>query len=207
MKGGKFITLEGIEGVGKSTHVEYIATEFRQHGHTPLLTREPGGTRTGEAIREILLHGKDLDISPRTELILMFAARAQHLQEVILPALADGVTVICDRFTDASYAYQGGGRGISDEEIALLEKYVQQGLAPDLTLLFDASVETGQQRAGQRSAADRFESEAVGFFKRVRQTYLQRAEAEPERIRVIDAEQTIEQVENQISRILTEVMW
>jgi dTMP kinase len=204
MSSARFITLEGIEGVGKSTHVDFIANVCIEHGHKTLVTREPGGTRAGEAIREILLHGKDLDIAPVTELMLMFSARAQHLQEVILPALSNGMTIICDRFTDATYAYQGGGRGIDVEQIRTLEKYVQNGLVPDLTLLFDASVETGQRRAKKRGAADRFESEKVEFFKRVRQSYLQRAAEEPERFRLIDAEQGIAEVQQQIRAVLAE---
>lgn len=204
MTSARFITLEGIEGVGKSTHVEFIANVCIEHGHNTIVTREPGGTRTGEAIREILLHGKDLDIAPVTELMLMFSARAQHIEEVILPALSNGMTVICDRFTDATYAYQGGGRGIDAGKIRVLENYVQNGLTPDLTLLFDASVETGQRRAQKRSAADRFESEKIEFFKRVRQSYLQRAAEEPGRFRLIDAEQGIVEVQQQIRAVLAE---
>jgi len=206
MSGGLFITLEGIEGVGKSTHAAYIDNYFRQLGQKTLVTREPGGTRTGESIREILLHGKDLDITPHTELLLMFAARAQHLHELIRPALAEGNIVICDRFTDASYAYQGGGRGIDLNEIRSLEKLVQKGLKPDLTLLFDAAVETGLKRAARRSEADRFESEAISFFEHVRQAYLQRAHQEPESIRIINAEQPLDMVEQQINNVLAEVM-
>ena len=202
MNRGKFITLEGIEGVGKTTQLQFIATYFSKKGHQTLITREPGGTRTGESIRDILLHRGDLQIDPVTELLLMFAARAQHLQEVVLPALSRGVIVVCDRFTDATYAYQGGGRGIAQEQIRILEEYVQKGLIPDLTLLFDASVETGRQRANRRSEADRFEAEASGFFNRIRQAYLDRASDEPGRIKVINAEQDITAVEYEITRIL-----
>lgn len=202
MKSGRFITLEGIEGVGKSSRLPFIADWIRNRGEQVVVTREPGGTRTGEAIREVLLHGKDLQIVPTTELLLMFGARAQHLQEVIRPALARGIHVVCDRFTDASYAYQGGGRGVPMDEIARLEQWVQRGLQPDMTLLFDASVLTGLSRANRRGEPDRFESETVGFFERARQTYLARAGAEPKRFRLIDAEPGPAEVERQIVTIL-----
>jgi len=202
MNRGKLITLEGIEGVGKSTHLGFISNHLQQMGHPVLVTREPGGSRAGESIREILLHGKDIKIGALTELLLIFAARAQHLQEVVRPALAAGSFVVCDRFTDASYAYQGGGRGLAMADIKQLETLVQQGLQPDLTLLFDASVQTGLARANRRGEADRFETETVNFFERVRQVYLDRARDEPARFRVIDAEQTIAAVEQQLRRIL-----
>ena len=202
MSQGRFITLEGIEGVGKSTHLACIADWLQRQGHQTLITREPGGTKTGEAIREVLLHGKDLQIDAATELLLMFAARAQHLQQLVRPALANGVYVICDRFTDATYAYQGGGRALPVEDIRLLEQFVQRGLQPDLTLLFDASVGTGLARANRRGEADRFEAETVGFFERVRQTYLDRARAEPDRFRLIDAEGPVEDVERQLVHVL-----
>jgi dTMP kinase len=206
MKRGKFITLEGIEGVGKTTHLEFIAGYLRNKGYQTLVSREPGGTRLGESIREILLHGGHLKIDPVTELLLVFSARSQHLKEVVLPALSRGVAVICDRFTDATYAYQGGGRGIAENDIRVLEQYVQKGLVPDLTLLFDAAVETGRRRAGKRGGADRFESEAAGFFERVRQAYLDRAKREPERIRVIDAERDISSIEKEIGSIVETVL-
>lgn len=202
MSRGRFITLEGIEGVGKSTHLARIADWLQRQGHETLITREPGGTKTGEAIREVLLHGKDMQIDATTELLLMFAARAQHLQQLVRPALANGVYVICDRFTDATYAYQGGGRALPVEHIRLLEQFVQRGLQPDLTLLFDASVRTGLARANRRGEADRFEAETVGFFERVRQTYLDRARAEPDRFRLIDAEGPVEDVERQLVHVL-----
>ena len=202
MKTGKFITLEGIEGVGKTTHLGFIAARLKAMGHPVLVTREPGGTSAGESIREILLHGKDIKIDPMTELLLIFAARAQHLQEVVRPALAAGTIVLCDRFTDASYAYQGGGRGMADTDIWILEKLVQQELQPDLTFLFDASVQTGLARANKRSEADRFETETVGFFDRVRQTYLDRAHKEPGRFKIINGEQTLTAIEQDINRIL-----
>lgn len=206
MRPGRFITLEGIEGVGKSTQLQFIANWIKGRGEEVVITREPGGTRTGEAIRDVLLHGKDLQIDSGTELLLMFAARAQHLQQVIRPALAQGIHVLCDRFTDASYAYQGGGRGVPVEDIRELEVWVQRGLQPDLTLLFDASVRTGLARANRRGDPDRFEAETVGFFERARQTYLARAAAEPARFRVIDAEPEPEEVKKQIESIL-ELWW
>lgn len=206
MIAGKFITLEGIEGVGKTTHLGFIADRLKAMGHPVLVTREPGGTRTGERIREILLHGKDIQIGPMTELLLIFAARAQHLQEVVCPALAAGTYVLCDRFTDASYAYQGGGRGIADTDISILEKLVQQELKPDLTFLLDASVQTGLARASKRGEADRFETETVSFFERVRKTYLDRAHKEPGRFKIINAEQAIPGIEQDINRILETVL-
>ena len=202
MNRGKLITLEGIEGVGKTTHIGYITSLLKQKGHRVVVTREPGGTRAGESIREILLHGKDIKIDPVTELLLIFAARAQHLQEVVRPALSAGSYVLCDRFTDATYAYQGGGRGLDEVDIRLLENLVQQGLQADLSLLFDASVQTGLARANKRGGADRFETETVNFFERVRQVYLDRAQHDPDRFRVIDAEQSIVNVEQQLHSIL-----
>jgi dTMP kinase len=202
MNRGKLITLEGIEGVGKTTHIGYISSLLKQKGHRVVVTREPGGTRAGESIREILLHGKDIKIDPVTELLLIFAARAQHLQEVVRPALSAGSYVLCDRFTDATYAYQGGGRGLDEVDIRLLENLVQQGLQADLSLLFDASVQTGLARANKRGEADRFETETVNFFERVRQVYLDRAQHDPDRFRVIDAEQSIVNVEQQLHSIL-----
>lgn len=182
-----FITLEGIEGAGKSTHGEYITRVLLEHGHKVCFTREPGGTGTGEAIREILLHSRDMHIGDLTELTLIFAARAQHLQEVIRPALEGDTIVVCDRFTDATYAYQGGGRGIPPEQIRVLEQLIQKGLSPDLTLLFDVGVEVGLARAKHRSDADRFEAETTAFFQRVRNAYLEVARSDPERVMLIDA--------------------
>ena len=201
MKKGLFITLEGIEGVGKSTHAVFITELLQNNGHEVTLTREPGGTGTGEAIREILLHHKVENIADVTELLLIFSARAQHLDEVIRPALAKNTSIVCDRFTDATYAYQGGGRGIGKDKVRLLEDWVQEGLKPDLTLLFDAPVATGLSRAKKRSAADRFESETIAFFEQVRSTYLDIARAEPERVYVIDAAQSLQQVQADISEL------
>jgi dTMP kinase len=199
---GLFITLEGIEGVGKSTHAGFIADLLTRNGRTVRFTREPGGTMTGESVREILLHGHEAKINSITELLLIFSARAQHLDEIIKPALRNGETVICDRFTDATYAYQGGGRGIQQTIIQTLETIVQHGLKPDLTLLFDTDAGTGLARAGRRSKADRFETEAPEFFEKVRACYLEIAAAEPERVAVIDATPGIEQVQLQITGLL-----
>ena len=201
MKKGLFITLEGIEGVGKSTHAVFITELLQNNGHEVTLTREPGGTGTGEAIREILLHHKVENIADVTELLLIFSARAQHLDEVIRPALAKNTSIVCDRFTDATYAYQGGGRGLGKDKVRLLEDWVQEGLKPDLTLLFDAPVATGLSRAKKRSTADRFESETIAFFEQVRSTYLDIARAEPERVYVIDAAQSLQQVQADISEL------
>ncbi len=206
MKRGLFITLEGGEGAGKSTNLGFIEIWLRQAGKNPLMTREPGGTRAGEEIRNILLHSRDLSLTAEAEMLLMFAARAEHLDQVVRPALAQGRIVVCDRFTDATYAYQGGGRGLPAERIAVVEQWVQGDLRPDLTLLLDLPVETGLQRANRRSAPDRFERENIDFFERVRKTYLERARTEAKRIRVIDASKTPADVEQQIGRILDEVV-
>lgn len=199
---GFFITLEGIEGAGKTTHATYIADLLQQHGRQVVVTREPGSTAFGEQVRAILLQHNALNINAMSELLLMFAARAQHLSEVIHPALAQGKTIICDRFTDSSYAYQGGGRKISFEHIGTLSNIVHPDLKPDLTLLFDLSVATGLTRAKAATEADRFESETIGFFDAVRDAYLKIAAAEPERIRVIDAEQDIETIQFEIKRLM-----
>lgn len=197
-----FITLEGGEGTGKSTQIEEVAAWFRERGHQVVVTREPGGTRAGEAIRRILLDREHIAINPETELLLMFSARAQHIAEVIRPALAAGQVVLCDRFTDASYAYQGGGRGIARQQIVQLESWVQDDLRPDLTLLLDAPVDVGMARAGERGVADRFEAETEAFFHAVREAYLELARHDPERIRVIDANQPVADVTAAIVRLL-----
>ena len=202
MSGGLFLTLEGIEGVGKTTHARFIKELLEQNGHHCELTREPGGTQTGESIRDILLHSSKQHISDLAELLLMFSARAQHLDEVIIPAMQAGKIVICDRFTDATYAYQGGGREMDRRQIQILEALVQRGLKPDLTLLFDTPVEVGLARAGGRSEADRFESETVSFFERVRAEYLQLAGEEPDRVHVIDADRPLDKVQQDVRRIL-----
>jgi dTMP kinase len=169
-----------------------------------VVTREPGGTELGERVRDILLHSKKLHITPESEMLLMFAARSEHITKVIRPALTAGKVVLCDRFTDATYAYQGGGRGVAPERIAAIENWVQGDLRPDLTLLFDIPVEAGRERAGQRGEPDRFERENNDFFTHVRQAYLDRAAREPARMRVIDASRTLEQVERQIAAVLQE---
>jgi dTMP kinase len=188
---GKFITIEGGEGVGKSTQIASLRDLLVARGLAVVVTREPGGTRRAERIRELLLETSDEAMPPVCELLLMFAARSTHIENVIRPALQRGIWVICDRFTDATYAYQGGGRGMNLDQIESLERWVQQDLRPDLTLLLDAPVEIGAQRAAarneQRGITDRFEHEQRGFFERVRAAYLKRAAADPHRFAVIDA--------------------
>lgn len=196
---GKFITLEGVDGAGKSTHLAFVADWMRQQGCEVIVTREPGGTPLGETLRELLLH-RDMDAD--TELLLMFAARQQHLAELILPALASGAWVVSDRFTDASYAYQCGGRGIAEARITALETWVQRGFRPDLTLLFDVPPEVAEARRSAARAADRFEREADSFFSKVRRAYLERAQAEPGRMRVLDARQSIAALQAEIGQHL-----
>jgi dTMP kinase len=193
-----FITVEGIEGAGKTTCLNLIEQRVRQRGHALLVTREPGGTTLGEDLRTLLLGHRHEGMTDDTELLLMFAARAEHLQARILPALSAGSWVLCDRFTDATYAYQGYGRGIDLGRIAILEQWVQGERRPDLTLLMDLPVEIGLERAGKRSTPDRFESEAFAFFERVRNGYLSLANAQPDRFRVIDAAQSLQQVSDQV---------
>ena len=203
---GLFITLEGPEGAGKSTNREYLAERLREQGVDVVLTREPGGTPLAERIRELLLDPSDEPMAADTELLLVFAARAQHLQQVIRPALVKGCVVLCDRFTDATYAYQGGGRGLSIERIAQLEQFVQGELRPDLTLIFDLPVEVGLARAAARGRLDRFEQEGRGFFEAVRQAYLQRAAQAPQRYRVLDAGQTLALVQADIDALLPSLL-
>ena len=206
MKKGLFITLEGIEGAGKSTAVDFIEDFLTKEGHDVIKTREPGGTVIGEQIREILLKNENDTLTYDTELLLVFSARAQHIQEVILPALSSGKTILCDRFTDASYAYQGGGRGIDTSRISLLEKWVQGDLRPNLTLLFDLDVSIGMQRTKKRSDADRFEREEIIFFEKIRNTYLERAKKEPQRFRIINSASSLESVKEQIITILKDFL-
>jgi len=206
MTTARFITLEGGEGAGKSTMLAFIEKWLADHGHRVLVTREPGGTELGERVRELLLHRHELDISADAETLLMFAARAEHLARVIRPALGAGKTVLCDRFTDATYAYQGGGRGVEAKRIGQLEQWVQADLRPDLTLLLDLPVALGLERAGNRSAPDRFEREQQSFFERVRACYLERAAREPERIRVIDASHPPDEVQKRLALVLQETM-
>lgn len=202
---GRLITFEGGEGAGKTTNIDFVASWLRARGADVLVTREPGGTPLGERIRELLL---DPDTRPagKTELLMMFAARAQHLDEKILPALDRGGWVLSDRFTDATWAYQGGGRGVDPEHIRMLETLVQGSLRPDLTFLLDLPVEQGMARARQRGALDRFEQEDLAFFERIRRSYLARAAAEPDRIRVIDCACALPQVQAQLVREL-EAAW
>ena len=200
---GLFITLEGIEGAGKSTHMDYIAYLLKKSGKKLVLTREPGGTRVGENLRTLLLAGNTgVKVSDNTELLLMFAGRQQHLDEVIRPALKAGKTVLCDRFTDSTYAYQGGGRKIKYGLINQLVKIVHPDLKPDLTLLFDLPVELGLARANVRGELDSFESETVNFFRRVRKAYLKIAKADPERVKIINSKPDIYTVQKQIKKIL-----
>jgi dTMP kinase len=203
---GLFITLEGPEGAGKSTNREYLAERLRKHGVDVVLTREPGGTPLAERIRALLLDPTAEPMATDTELLLVFAARAQHLAQVIRPALARGAVVLCDRFTDATYAYQGGGRGVSESRIAQLESFVQGDLRPDLTLVFDLPVEVGLARAAARGRLDRFEQEGRAFFEAVRQTYLHRAAREPVRYRVVDAAQPLDQVQRSLDSLLPQLL-
>ncbi len=199
---GRFITVEGGEGAGKSSNLAYIRQLLEEAGKPVLFTREPGGTPLGEEIRELLLGHRDGGMAADTELLLMFAARAEHLARKIVPALAAGDWVLCDRFTDATYAYQGAGRGIDMARIRTLEQFVQGDLRPDLTLLLDLPVEIGLRRAGARSAPDRFEAERTGFFEAVRNGYLAIARAEPERVKVVDASPSLPEVQAQIREVI-----
>jgi len=191
---GRFITVEGIEGAGKSTQMAVIGKFLGQQGIRVVVTREPGGTPLSEAVRDLLLDPDNRGMSANTELLLVFAARAEHLHKVIRPALESGDWVLSDRFTDATFAYQGGGRGIAAARIAVLEEWVQDDLRPDLTLLLDVPVEAGMARIAGRGQPDRFEREDRDFFQRIRASYLQRAAAEPRRFRRIDAGAPVEQV-------------
>ena len=202
MKQGAFITIEGIEGAGKSTCMQMVAEQIDAQGIALLQTREPGGTELGEDLRELLLGHRHTGMADDTELLLMFAARAEHIQRKILPALQAGHWVLCDRFTDATYAYQGAGRGIPVQRIEVLENWVQGALRPDLTIVMDLPVAQGLERAGKRSAPDRFESEALAFFERVRQGYLDIAQRDPQRVRVVDASRDLEQVSRSIHRLI-----
>lgn len=199
---GLFITVEGSEGAGKSTNLAFMETYLRQQGKDVLVTREPGGTELGEQIRELLLGHRHDGMANDTELLLVFAARAEHLAKVVRPALEAGTWVLCDRFTDATYAYQGGGRGIASERIEALENWVQGSLRPDLTVLLDVPVEVGMRRAGKRSAPDRFERQQRDFFQRVRGTYLARASIHPDRYRIVDAGKPLDQVQAELTKAL-----
>jgi len=200
----RFITLEGGEGVGKTTNLAFIEDYLTSRGIDLLRTREPGGTPLGERIRGLLLDSEHIDDA--TELLLVFAARAQHITEVIRPALAAGRWVLCDRFTDASYAYQGGGRGIDFSVIEFLEQWVQAELQPDLTLLLDTPIEVGMSRVRQRGVMDRFESEQFDFFEKVRAAYLKRADHCPGRIKQVDASGSLESVQVKIAWYLDQII-
>lgn len=200
---GQFITFEGTEGVGKSTQLANAASTLENLGVDVLVTREPGGTPMAEHIRELLLATRDEVVHETTELLLMFAARAQHLHTRILPALDAGQWVLCDRFTDATFAYQGGGRGVSQERIALLENLVQGDVRPDHVILLDAPVETGMARARRRGELDRFEQEDLEFFQRIRNTYLDRANEAPDRYHIINAARPLNQVSEEVVQLFT----
>lgn len=200
---GRFVTFEGIEGVGKSTQVQRAADSLRAEGLEVVVTREPGGTPLAEAIRRLVLEPQSDRLDGVAELLLMFAARSIHLANLIEPALARGAWVLCDRFTDATEAYQGAGRGIALEDIRALERIAQRGRRPDLTLLLDAPVEVAMERSHRRGGqSDRFEAETAGFFRRVRQGYLDIAAREPERMVCVDAARDIEAVAIDVARAL-----
>ena len=196
---GKFFTFEGIDGAGKSTHIAWTAELLRSQGLSLVLTREPGGTAFGENLRELLLRHTQ-PIHPISEALLMFAARKQHVEEVIRPALDKGAWVLCDRFTDSSFAYQGGGRGVARDRLETLESWVHADLQPDLTLLFDVDISVGQSRVARIKSPDRFEQESSDFFARVRSAYLERARRAPERIFLIDGSQPIASIREQIEK-------
>ena len=204
---GKFISIEGIEGAGKSTQLSFIQRYLTQQGKQLVVTREPGGTELGEQIRTLLLTPTTTGMAVDTELLLMFAARVEHVEQVIMPALERGDWVLSDRFVDATFAYQGGGRGIDLQRIATLSDWALKGLQTDVTFLFDLPVEMGQQRVLNRNqGVDRFEQEKVDFFQRIRESYLQRAKQEPNRIKVIDASKTIVEIELQLTVLLDNLL-
>ncbi|MDB6062121.1 MAG: thymidylate kinase [Verrucomicrobiaceae bacterium] len=203
---GLFITVEGGEGVGKSTNMAFIAEQIKLAGFDLVITREPGGTALAEQIRDLFLNRRAESVAEMTELLLVFAARAQHIDRIIQPALSAGQWVLCDRFTDATYAYQGGGRGLNRDVIATLEKLVQGELRPDITFLLDAPIDIGSARVAARGAEDRLELEQSEFFEKVRSTYLARVAAEPDRFRVIDAAQPLGDVQSQLRVALTPLL-
>ena len=202
-KRGKFITLEGMDGAGKSTHIPNIITALKARGVEVVSTREPGGTRLGEQLRALLLHDA---MHPETETLLMFAARREHIANVIEPALKRGAYVLSDRFTDATYAYQCGAKGVASSKIKQLEKWVQGSLQPDLTLLFDVPVEISMERLTTAREPDKFEREDAKFFDKLRQAYLTRAKENPARFRVIDANQTLDKVKAEVNKMLEEII-
>lgn len=199
---GKFITLEGMDGAGKSTHISTIEDALKAKGVQVVVTREPGGTLLGESLRELLLHQA---MHAETETLLMFAARREHIAQVIEPALARGAYVISDRFTDATFAYQCGGRGVQANKVSLLEKWVQDTLQPDLTLLFDVPVEVSVQRLADARSPDKFEREGSEFFSRIRAAYLLRAHENPSRIRIVDSNETVEKVKQSLEYIISSI--
>jgi dTMP kinase len=198
---GKFITLEGIDGAGKSTHLRWIARFLKRRRIKVTVTREPGGTAFGETLRRLLLGGRQR-LHPETETLLVFAARREHLEKVIVPALHAGRWVLCDRFTDATYAYQSGGSRVRWSQVGALERWVQRGLQPDLTILFDVSLAVARQRAGRKTRADRFERERDAYFERVRKAYLRRHRESPRRLRVIDARRSLAQIQKELEKII-----
>ena len=206
MTQGKFITLEGGEGVGKSTNLDFIKNVLLKQSKQVLVTREPGGTPLAEKLRQLLLATDAEKIDDTTELLLMFAARADHIQQVIKPALAQGKWVLCDRFTDSTYAYQGGGRGLNTDNIAWLEQFVQSQLQPDLTFLLDAPIEIGMNRVKKRGTLDRFETEKIRFFNQVRAAFLERAKEFPKRIKHINADQPLAMVQKNIQAHLDHLL-
>lgn len=196
-KRGKFLTLEGVDGAGKSTHVQWLVETLREHGIEVLSTREPGGTAIGEKLRELLLHES---MGLECETLLMFAARAEHLRSVIEPALSKGIWVVCDRFTDATFAYQGGGRALGLERVAVLEQWVHPDTQPDRTWLFDVPLSVARERLNRTREQDRFEKMEDEFFQRTREVYLARAQAHPERIICVDSTQAIDQIRTQLGQ-------
>jgi len=206
MKKGLFITLEGIEGAGKTTAAKFLADCLEKAKIGYILTREPGGTEIAEKIRDVLLDHYQEKMHPDTEMLLYFAGRAQHLNQVIIPALNQGKWVLCDRFTDATYAYQGGGRGLSQDKIAILEQWVQGDMRPDYTLLFDLMVQDGLKRIKKNRVLDRLEVEQENFFTRVRNYYLQQAKKESKRFRVIDASKSFIEVSQQLENVLQQII-
>lgn len=204
MTRGKFITLEGLDGAGKTTHLGWLADFLAERGIAVCVTREPGGTPVGERLREIVLGGAER-LNAETEVLLMFAARREHLERVILPALSDGKWVLCDRFTDATYAYQSGGSGVAWDRVETLERWVHGDCQPDLTLLFDVAPEIGRQRSRGARRPDRFEQETQDFHARVRAAYLRRAREHPGRIRVVDATRSLSDVQRQLEQFVVTV--
>lgn len=199
---GKFITLEGVDGAGKSTHIPFILSLLEARGNEVVSTREPGGTPLGERLRELLLQNP---MHPETETLLMFAARREHIAQVIQPALERGAWVLCDRFTDATFAYQCGGRGVSADKIGVLEHWVQDGLQPDVTLLFDVPVEVSTKRLAGARSPDKFERETADFFSRIRETYLARAAQNPQRYRIINANRSIEDIQKTLEETISTI--